>query len=52
MDTPDQIDVSRSRLGSLGIAIAILVVIALILAALFCAFPWSMTLGRHAAALE
>jgi hypothetical protein len=33
----------KSRLGPLGIAIAVLVVVSIILAALFCAFPWEMT---------
>jgi len=32
----------RSRLGPLGIALAILVLISIVLAAFYCAFPWSM----------
>ena len=30
------------RLGALGAAIAVLVLISLILASIFCAFPWGM----------
>lgn len=37
---------ATSRLGPVGIAVAIFVLIALILAAFFCAFPWGMTVGR------
>jgi len=33
---------TKSRLGVIGIAIAIFVLISLILSAFFCAFPWSM----------
>ena len=33
---------TRSRLGVIGIAIAVFVLISLILSAFFCAFPWSM----------
>jgi len=32
----------RSRLGPLGIALAILVLISIVLAAFYCTFPWSM----------
>jgi len=44
MDTSEK--KPRLRPSGLAIAIALLLVIALILAALFCAFPWSMTVGR------
>jgi len=30
------------RVGPIGIAIAIVLVVSLLLAAIFCAFPWSM----------
>ena len=33
----------KSRLGPIGIAIAIFVLISLILSAFFCTFPWSIT---------
>ncbi len=37
-----------SRVGPFGVAVAVLVVVALVLAAIFCAFPWAMTLHRAA----
>jgi len=33
----------KSRLGPIGIAIAIFVLISLMLSAFFCTFPWSIT---------
>ncbi len=36
-----------SRIGLLGAALAVFVVIALVLAAIFCAFPWGMTSALH-----
>jgi len=33
---------TKTRLGVIGIAIAVFVLISLILSAFFCAFPWSM----------
>jgi uncharacterized protein (TIGR02246 family) len=39
----------HAKLGAAGIALIILIVVSLILSALFCAFPWSMTIHRAAA---
>ena len=38
----EQLPAKTLRLGLIGAAVAVLVLISLILAAIFCAFPWGM----------
>lgn len=45
-------EMTKPRLGLLGIVIAILLLVALILATMFCAFPWSMAVGTAQANLS
>jgi len=39
---PEQLPAKTLRLGLIGAAVAVLVLISLVLAAIFCAFPWGM----------